>query len=166
MKAKERIVKSVTFLIVSLTICLPVFGKNLCEYDDKIVFSCEVEAKNISVCLTSTGSVKYLFGTRDNIERQLSSPIFSSAACSGGAVSRVRFKTGNTSYVVYDVMCNSYRINDTLWSKSESAGVMVLNGDKVQVKTVCTDFDDSLFGINTALLPGSIEKEDFDHELP
>ncbi len=158
--------KSILCLTSLLAICFPVFGSTLCDAEDKVVFSCEIDNKNVSACLTPNAVVKYLYGNEDKIELSLSSPVFSIHGCSGGAISRLRFQNGNYSYIVYDVLCNAERIGDGQWNKTDFAGLIVLNRDKVIVNNDCTDFKDGVLGVNSSLLPQHVEREDFNYEIP
>ena len=157
--------KSILCLAGLLSICFPVFGNTLCDTEDKVVFSCEIGNKNVSACLTPGAIVKYLYGNKDKVELSLSSPVFSSSMCSGGGISRLRFQNGNYSYIVYDVMCNT-SISDSQWNKTDFAGLIVLNRDKVIVNNNCTDFTDGVYGVNSRLLPENVEREDFNYEIP
>ncbi|WP_237750920.1 hypothetical protein [Gallaecimonas xiamenensis] len=158
--------KSILFLTVLLATCLPASGKSLCNSEDKMLFSCEIGNKNVSACLTPSTTIKYLYGNKDKVELSLNSPFFSSTVCPGGGISRLRFQNGNYSYIVYDVMCNASSIGDGQWSKSDFAGLIVLNRDKVVVNADCTDFEDHVLGVNSSLLPGNVEREEFNYEIP
>ncbi|MCH1919019.1 hypothetical protein L9G15_06175 [Shewanella sp. A3A] len=158
--------KSILCLTGLLAACFPAFGQALCGAEDKVVFSCEIGHKNVSACLTPNSSVKYLYGTKDKVELSLNSPVFSSAACSGGGISRLRFQNGNYSYIVYDVMCNAESIGEGQWSKTDYAGLIVLNSNKVIVNNDCTGFADGVLGVNSSLLPKNVEREKFNYEIP
>lgn len=158
--------KSIFFLAGLFVVCFPVLGKSLCKPEDNMVFSCEIESKNVSVCLTPNKAIEYLYGNKDKVELRLSAPVFSSTSCPGGGISRLRFQNGNYSYIVYDVMCNESRVSDTQWSKSDFAGLIVLNQNRVIINNDCTDFEDGVFGVNSGILPETVEREDFNFELP
>ena len=158
--------KTVFVLFGLLMVCLPALSKSLCNSKEKLVFSCELDKKNVSVCLTRNGSVEYVYGSEGKVELALDSPVFSRATCVGGGISRLRFQDGNVSYIVYDAMCQSQQISENQWSKADVAGWMVLNKGKPVANKVCTNFDDNVFGINSAILPENVEKERFNYDLP
>ena len=158
--------KTVLYFFAFFLVCGQASGKSLCHADEKIAFSCEIEGKNVSACVTSEETVKYVYGTEDKVELELKSPLFSSGMCSGGGISRLRFKHGNYSYIVYDVMCNTTQISEDQWGKKDFAGLMVLNDGKVVLNKECTGFFNDVFGVNSSVLPKSIRNEDFNYELP
>jgi len=143
-----------------------VSAKSLCESEDKVVFSCAIGNKTVSVCRTEKGRVEYVYGAGDKVELELNSPLFSSAACPGGGISRLRFKNGNYSYIVYDVMCNSGGMGEHQRNKSDFAGLVVLEKSDVVFNKTCSSFEDGVFGVNSGILPESVEKEGFDYRIP
>jgi len=159
-------VRPVLLLIALLSVCLPVSANSLCELEDEVVFACEIGSKNVSVCMTEKGRIEYVYGAGDTVELELNSPLFSSAACPGGGISRLRFKNGNYSYIVYDVMCHSGGIGENQRSKSDFSGLVVLNQSDVVFNKTCTSFENEVFGVNSGILPESVEKEDFDYNIP
>ena len=116
--------------------------------------------------MTEKGRVEYVYGAGDKGELELNSPLFSSAACPGGGISRLRFRNGNYSYIVYDVMCHSGGMGENQRSKSDFAGLVVLNQSDVVFNKTCTSFEDEVFGVDSGILPESVEKEDFDYSIP
>jgi len=163
---KWSFVKLACLILSLLAVSTSATGKTLCNREDEIVFSCEVESENVSACMTSAGEVKYLYGSKDNVELELSSPVFSSASCSGGGISRLKFKNRNYSYIVYDVLCNSSSLGDGKWSKTDFAGLIVLSGERVIVNKKCTGFDDDVYGINSGVFTDKVEREDFNYDIP
>ena len=116
--------------------------------------------------MTEKGRVEYVYGAGDTVELELNSPLFSSTACPGGGISRLRFKNGNYNYIVSDVMCHSGGIGENQRSKSDFAGLVVLNQSDVVFNKTCTSFENEVFGVNSGILPESVEKEDFDYNIP
>lgn len=156
--------KFIFFIPALFFLCTSALGKSLCSADERIVFSCEIESKNVSACLAPDNKVRYAYGTEAALELELDDPIFSSTGCVGGGISRLRFRNGDYSYIVYDVMCNSEQIDEDQWSKTDFVGVIVMNKDKVIASKGCTDFIDEVLGVNTGILPKDIAREDFDHD--
>lgn len=159
-------VKSKYLLPTLLVASFSVFGNNMCNVEDRVIFSCEMGNKNVSACLTPNATVNYIYGKEDKVEIKLNSPVFSSTFCPGGGMSRLRFQNGDYSYVLYDVMCNSRQVGDGQWSKSEYSGLLVLNRDKVIAQKYCTGFEDDILGINSGILPKEVQREEFNYDLP
>ena len=116
--------------------------------------------------MTEKGRIEYVYGAGGTVELELNSPLFSSTVCPGGGISRLRFKNGNYSYIIYDVMCHSGGIGENQRSKSDFAGLVVLNKSDVVFNKTCTSFQDEVFGVNSGILPESVEKGDFDYNIP
>ncbi len=142
------------------------FSQTLCKPDEKIAFSCEIGSKNVSACVTQESKLKYAYGTRDNIEIELYSPLYSSSPCPGGSVSRLRFNNGNYSYIVHDFLCNSSLVEEgPLAGKNDYAGLIVLNKNKVILNEECSGFADGVFGVNSRIFRESVEEEEYDFEI-
>lgn len=149
---REKRMQKIGFLL--LFIPLPGLSHTLCDRDETAVFSCEIGSKSLSVCLQGKDSLTYRYGQGGAIELELNSAVFSSAMCSGGGISRLRFSNGDYDYVVYDRLCRG----------TDEAGLHVLKNGNLLADKSCSAFSEEIFGINSALIDG-VDKEPFDHTL-
>ncbi len=141
----------VVFSIIQLLFVQSVFSASLCEKSEKVVFTCEIKKKKLSVCQPKDGLVIYRYGTLQKKELTLrSKPYFSSTMHPGGGGAHIRFQNNQYSYIVYSFIRG---INE----KIEGAGVYVLKNDKLLVDLECTGFEDDIYGIRT--VEGYIEEE-------
>lgn len=143
------------FLFLLLFVPLAGLSDTLCDRDETAVFSCEIGNKSLSVCLQGKNSLAYRYGQEDAIELELSSAVFSSAMCSGGAISRLRFRNGDYDYIVYDRLCRG---------GVDEAGLHVLKNGHLLADKSCSTFSEQIFGINSALIDG-VDEEPFNHAL-
>lgn len=142
------------FFFLFLFVPLAALSHTLCDRNETAVFSCEIGKKSLSVCLQNNHSLTYRYGLGEAIELELSSPVFSSAMCSGGAISRLRFRNGDYDYIVYDRLCGGM----------DEAGLHVLQNDNLLVDQSCSTFSEGIFGINSRLIDG-VDEEPFNRAL-
>ncbi|MCG8339523.1 MAG: hypothetical protein MJE63_33865 [Proteobacteria bacterium] len=128
-------------------------ANNLCNKDEKVIFSCEIKNKNASVCQLRNKQLIYKFGSNEKIELTLKSkPYFSTAMYPGGGGAHLRFRNKEYSYIVYSFIRG-------IREKTEGAGIYVLKKDKLLADIECTGFKDEIYGIRT--FEGGYLEEEF-----
>jgi hypothetical protein len=87
---------------------------SLCAASEEVVFGCAQDHKLVSLCASAIGrgatQLRYVYGTKDKVELEVSQATrpdaFSSggAGLSGGGVDFVRVRNGGFAYVIYTGM--------------------------------------------------------------
>jgi hypothetical protein len=52
-----------------------------------------------------------------------------------------------SSYILYDVMCNAEQNSPSMWSKTDYAWLLVLDENKVVVNKQCTGLSQGILGV-------------------
>lgn len=143
----------------------------LCQPGEKIVFTCGVQSKILSVCASSNfstraGTVQYRFGPQEQPELLFPNPpkspngVFwaSSTLYSGGSESRIRMKNGDYDFLMFDAIIRTGF--GAGGNKPEfTSGVVVKKKGKVASTRLCTTRADMNSELTQAL-----PQEDFDDE--
>lgn len=121
---------------------------SLCSSSEKIVFSCSIKKKIVSLCATpditaKTGRLTYRFGTSNSAsELEFSSDELGPASSftsyfenwAKGSYSAISFKRGEYSYTVYNRMA-AFEEND----RSNGGGVQIYQNHKQIADLWCID---------------------------
>ena len=116
----------------------PIAGaESLCVVGETETFTCSIGSKTLSICEKDPEHFSYRYGTRDNIELNISGGLnFSTMAFSGGFERRLTFKNDTYDYMVFSAM---YSLGPANPEKDMQAGVIVAkDGVKIDRKR-CTD---------------------------
>lgn len=142
----------------------------LCSAPEVAVFNCHSRGKTASVCASpdlapGKGTLQYRFGSPAQVELQYPSRpsavaghFFASATgFSGGGESRLRFRNGNTDYILYERTVRT-RFDGKGNAPQSSTGLAVRQGGKLISQRTCT-------GSALLNLPANaIPEEDFDYD--
>ena len=98
-------------------------AESLCVVGETETFTCSIDNKTLSICEKDPEHFSYRYGTRDNIELNISGRLnFSTRIFSGGFESRLTFNNGVYDYVVFSAM---YSLGPTNPEKDMQSGVIV-----------------------------------------
>ncbi len=144
---------------------------SLCASGEKVVFTCKLKGKTASLCASTTAeggpAVQYRFGTSRRIELrfpsapQPPSELFwlSTTMYSGGGEARIRFRNGDTDYILFDQTVRTGfggAPNDPQFT----SGIATRAGGKLTSVRKCAASSPLAY----SLIPG-FKTEDFDHDL-
>ncbi|WP_082856347.1 hypothetical protein [Marinomonas atlantica] len=116
-------------------------AETLCQADESVSFSCDTNAKTVSVCRNTDDKLVYRFGNTEQIEKELVSEVnFSRTAYSGGGEGHLTFTDGDYRYVVYSVISNGEWQDDGTREKETRGGIYVLKGDQVLNDIQCQNY--------------------------
>lgn len=112
-----------------------VAGETLCETGETPLFSCEIGAKRVSVCGSSSFAV-YRYGTPGKVELTSRSLTFANRSYSGGGESQITAKNGDYTYTAYDSTVRT-SFGDGGNNPEFSSGLVVSRGKRMISSKMC-----------------------------
>lgn len=112
-----------------------VAGGTLCEAGETPFFSCELDAKRVSVCSGGSGAV-YRYGTPGKVELASRNLTFANQAYSGGGESQLTATNGDYTYTVYDRTVRT-SFGEGGNDPEFSSGLVVTRGGRVISSKMC-----------------------------
>jgi len=141
-------------MIVTLLASVMYADTTLCSNDSKVVLSCEIKKKKLSVCKYKNNQIIYRYGTSHKVELEIKSkPSFSSMQfVRANYENHLRFHNKGYDYVVYSNEFLEYdkHPNDGTARYVEHSGLYVVKKKKVLAKLTCNKMYNKMIGIGNA----------------